>query len=521
MRRFRKPKSTFILLLIVSISIGFAYLSSVLNINSGVSFRENSFDVHFENINLLSEDVEYTTLEISPSDSTTLNASINFYEPSEIFEFTVDVINGGGIDAKLQSIENNLTSSISEFITIETKYFDGQEIKENDLLRMGQSKKIRIKVTYNYDIEELPTAGTTTVAITMNYINKNAKEMDYDRNVWTYEYIGSDQTFVVPKTGTYKIELWGAQGGGLDEEYRGLGGYTAGTTELTKGDKFYLFIGGQGNYTHFIDSENASDSKVSLISGEFNAGSKAVGQWDFPDRYWGTGGGATDIRLVNGIWSSFDSLKSRIMVAAGAGGSFQETSTSIRSYIGGSGGGLTGFDGEWLGHGSYRRYGTGATQTAGGYSACLEEDGCIFVIGQSVAIGGFGIGGFNSTFNGVAGGGGGYFGGGGSGHCNSGGGGSSYISGHTGCVAIEESSTKSNITFPTKNSVACTDGTTDIECSKHYSGIVFTDTVMIDGNGYRWTTEKGSTIVGMPTYDGKGTMTGNKGHGYAKITLIR
>ena len=44
---------------------------------------------------------------------------------------------------------------------------------------------------------------------------------------------------------------------------------------------------------------------------------------------------------------------------------------------------------------------------------------------------------------------------------------------------------------------------------------------MIDGNGYRWTTEKGSTIVGMPTYDGKGTMTGNKGHGYAKITLIR
>lgn len=515
MRRFRKPKSTFILLLIVSISIGFAYLSSVLNINSGVSFRENSFDVHFENINILSEDIEYTTLEISPSDSTTLNASINFYEPSEIFEFTVDVINGGGIDAKLQSIENNLTSSISEFITIETKYFDGQEIKENDLLRMGQSKKIRIKVTYNYDIEELPTAGTTTVAITMNYINKNAKEMDYDRNVWTYEYMGSDQTFVVPKTGTYKIELWGAQGGGLDEEYRGLGGYTAGTTELTKGDKFYLFIGGQGKYTH------AFDDNSNRIIGEFNVGGGAVGQRGYPDRYWGTGGGATDIRLVNDNWSSFDSLKSRIMVAAGAGGNFQEISGEIRAYIGGAGGGLIGTDGKWKGTGIYRRYGTGATQTAGGYSECLAEDNCRYIIGENTAIGEFGVGGYNEQISGVSSGGGGYFGGGGSGHCNSGGGGSSYISGHTGCVAIEESSTKSNITFPTKNSVACTDGTTDIECSKHYSGIVFTDTVMIDGNGYRWTTEKGSTIVGMPTYDGKGTMTGNKGHGYAKITLIR
>ncbi len=33
------------------------------------------------------------------------------------------------------------------------------------------------------------------------------------------------------------------------------------------------------------------------------------------------GGGATDIRLLNGNWNDFESLKSRIMVAGGGGGS--------------------------------------------------------------------------------------------------------------------------------------------------------------------------------------------------------
>jgi hypothetical protein len=42
---------------------------------------------------------------------------------------------------------------------------------------------------------------------------------------------------------------------------------------------------------------------------------------------------------------------------------------------------------------------------------------------------------------------------------------------------------------------------------------------MIDGQGYNWTTAKGS-YVGMPNHAGTGTMTGNYGNGYAKITLV-
>lgn len=71
------------------------------------------------------------------------------------------------------------------------------------------------------------------------------------------------------------------------------------------------------------------------------------------------------------------------------------------------------------------------------------------------------------------------------------------------------------------NDAACTTGTTDIKCPYHYlNDYKFTNTIMIDGDGYQWTTEKGSDIVGMPTHNGTGTMTGNIGNGFIKITYI-
>ena len=42
---------------------------------------------------------------------------------------------------------------------------------------------------------------------------------------------------------------------------------------------------------------------------------------------------------------------------------------------------------------------------------------------------------------------------------------------------------------------------------------------MVDGQGYNWTTSKGS-YTGMPSHDGTSTIKGNQGNGYAKITYL-
>lgn len=58
-----------------------------------------------------------------------------------------------------------------------------------------------------------------------------------------------------------------------------------------------------------------------------------------------------------------------------------------------------------------------------------------------------------------------------------------------------------------------------IDDSVSYTGYKFTNTVMVDGNGYEWKTSR-TSIIYMPTFNGTGTMNRNTGNGYAKITYL-
>lgn len=64
--------------------------------------------------------------------------------------------------------------------------------------------------------------------------------------VYNYAYTGNYQTFTAPSDGTYKVQLWSAQGGSSREDnvistarVGGYGAYTAGMIELKK-DKYYI-----------------------------------------------------------------------------------------------------------------------------------------------------------------------------------------------------------------------------------------------------------------------------------------
>ena len=76
----------------------------------------------------------------------------------------------------------------------------------------------------------------------------------------------------------------------------------------------------------------------------------------------------------------------------------------------------------------------------------------------------------------------------------SGAGGSSFVSGYTGCDAIDKDSTESNI-IHTGSPV-------------HSSGMHFISPQMIAGNAT------------MPSYSTNGTMVGNAGDGYARIAFL-
>ena len=269
------------------------------------------------------------------------------------------------------------------------------------------------------------------------------------------------------------MECWGAQAGpgrsnnGVNQN-GGKGGYVKGHISLGNQNQLYVYVGSQGDTPKINDSGRTYEK----ATGGWNGG--GAGDYDHSDdECSGGGGGATDIRTVNGNWDNFNSLKSRIMVAgAGGGGGGWAGET------GGHAGGLTGVDSDWIINKNIPI--THGNQTSG-YKLGIGEDG-VHVYGNQD----------------VGGGGGGYYGG-----CSyhgdrisgiddySGGGGSSFISGHSGCNAINQNSTSTKITHTGQ--------------PNHYSGYVFTNTVMKAGNEV------------MPSPTG-GTETGHSGNGYCKIT---
>jgi hypothetical protein len=286
----------------------------------------------------------------------------------------------------------------------------------------------------------------------------------------TFNYTGSAQSYIVPVTGIYKVECWGASASGLDNLYynSGRGGYSMGYITLTQGMTLYIYVGQEG--------------------GAFNGG----GQGET------SGGGATDVRLISNTWKDFNSLKSRIMVAGGGGGGYYSSTT--KDGICPDAGGLKGTDAYcvYIPDGGTGYSGHGGTQTSGGKCGTSST----FDPYTPNADGHFGFGGIGNSYNNgfgnmSSGGGGGYYGGGHGVHPGNGwtggGGGSSFISGYPGCNAISESSTSTNIIHTGS--------------PNHYSGYVFTNMQMIAGDSL------------IPSPSG-GTETGHTGNGYARITFI-
>ena len=282
--------------------------------------------------------------------------------------------------------------------------------------------------------------------------------------VTDFEYTGSEQIFTAEYSGYYKLEAWGAQGGGFNG---GKGAYTIGTIYLEAGEKIYVYVGGQG-------AANQTTTNLGGYNGGGYSGNNS-GQYSYG------GGGATDFRLNNGTWNDATSLASRIRVAAGGGGT-----VNVLTTVAGAGGTLIGGNSTTSAssYTSSTYNATGGTQIGAGTSYQSTRSGVF----------GYAIQSYTSGYGG--GGGSGYYGGA-NGYGRTGAGGSSYISGYEGCIAIKSATDRT----PKATTYS------KIEDSYHYSGKIFTQGIMIAGN----------QEMPQPNDDNS---VGHSGNGYARISYV-
>ena len=236
--------------------------------------------------------------------------------------------------------------------------------------------------SFTATVSASPVAGTCAATLSDGNGQSQAVTLAYTE----FSYTGAPQSITVP-AGVTNIEVvaYGAQGGDLSGITGGLGAEVDAIMPAMGGEPLWIYVGGNVSVTG------------AAPAGGFNGGGVS---------FAGLGGGASDVR------TSFNSLGSRLIVAAGGGGA------GDAGPVGGGGGGANGFDGAGASPG------LGATTSGPGAG------------GTNGLAGTLGAGGMGSFTNGATGGGGGggYYGGGGGGDSSGAGGGSSYVD--PSCVTV-------------------------------------------------------------------------------------
>jgi uncharacterized repeat protein (TIGR02543 family) len=316
--------------------------------------------------------------------------------------------------------------------------------------------------------------GNTGGTVPVNGSYQAGSSSGYN-NTQTYEYTGSDQTFIVPNdisgTKEIQVEVWGAGGAGTVYYYGldyggGAGGYTkAAISTTTAGETLTIKVGKGGTVetTSSAYGGGGAGGNTSGRLGSSGGGYSGVFAGSTPLAISGGGGGASPGHSAGGI-------------AGGGGGANQNGASSNDSTMSGRG---------------------GTTSAGGAKAASCATDGSQYTGGTACGAGAEGGGG----------GGAGYYGGGGgnsSGQANGGGGGGSgYLDATRGSLITatvgQNGAEASTWAFPNKTSSNY--GTAN--AGRGGKAVTNTTADNAGGNGrvvIQWKTGTGAyTILGSPT----------------------
>ena len=170
-----------LVILIVLIGIGYAAIRTGLNINGTANVSSSSWDIHFENYQVTTNStVTPSTAPSTPSGEkpTTVSYEVTLINPGDTYEFTLDVVNGGTLDAMIESFSSKLdgveiNNDLPAYLEYSVAYDDGTALQNKQKLAHNTTEKLKLRVKYRTDIEttDLPgVAQDLTFSFTIIYI---------------------------------------------------------------------------------------------------------------------------------------------------------------------------------------------------------------------------------------------------------------------------------------------------------------------------------------------------------------
>ena len=156
-----------LIILLLGISIGYAALTTTLVINGESTIKKAVWDIHFTNVKTQDGSVSVNTANgekiayIPNTDETKVEYKVVLKKPGDFYEFTVDVVNSGTLDAKISSNPTLIgTDNYDKYVEYTVVWNDDQTKSPttNDTILAGDSRRVRVKIKYkeNVKIKDLP-----------------------------------------------------------------------------------------------------------------------------------------------------------------------------------------------------------------------------------------------------------------------------------------------------------------------------------------------------------------------------
>jgi hypothetical protein len=164
-----------LILLVVCLGIGYSYLNTELNINGTANINSANWSVYWNNVQVESGSVTAPTPTID-SDKTTVSYTVTLAQPGDYYEFTVDAVNAGTIDAMIETIDSKLNGVTMEevpaYLDYGISYADNIPLEENQELLHDSTETYKVHIGYADYIEadELPDENQSlSLQLTVTY----------------------------------------------------------------------------------------------------------------------------------------------------------------------------------------------------------------------------------------------------------------------------------------------------------------------------------------------------------------
>lgn len=189
MKDNRKTLYTFValslFLSVIGISVGFAAMSTSLNINGTANVVPATWKIKFNNLSSATIEgaAEVVSAPVIQSDTHIGNYEVKLTKPGDKVVYTFDITNSGTIDAELSSYDfavptingtddtaDNDAQIVKDNLVYTLTYADGSAINKDDVLNKNETKSLKLTIGYNASATNIPVNAVSVSNMDVTFV---------------------------------------------------------------------------------------------------------------------------------------------------------------------------------------------------------------------------------------------------------------------------------------------------------------------------------------------------------------